>query len=139
MSGWVIDSSLALAWALPDERSNRADAFWDNIAEDGELHIPVLWWYEVVNAVVVARRRQRLNEATATEVIGLLGRLPLEPHLPAAGSQVLSLQAIAHQHELSAYDAAYLELALRLEAGLATLDERLAEAGRSAGISVWAG
>jgi len=137
MSGWVIDSSMALAWALPDERSDSADGFWAKMAEDPNLHVPTLWWYEVVNAIVVARRRERLDETTATQVIGLLGRLPLTVDVPAPGRSVEGIQAVAHDHDLSAYDAAYLELALRLGSGLATLDGRLATACRSAGITTW--
>jgi len=137
VTGWVIDSSLALAWALPDERSARADGFWSEITGDVGLFVPALWWYEVVNAMVVARRRERLDEAASAEALELLARLPLTVDPAEPRSVARSIEGVACSHQLSAYDAAYLELALRLGAGLASLDSRLCDASRAAGLTIW--
>jgi predicted nucleic acid-binding protein len=129
---------LALAWALPDERSPVADAFWRDEVGHAELWVPALWWYEVGNALIVARRRSRLCEADVARLVELYSSLPL-------GVDVAGLPAILHRCTLlawetgmSVYDAAYLELAGRRGAGLATLDERLREQAAGLGIGTWA-
>ncbi|MEI9478624.1 MAG: type II toxin-antitoxin system VapC family toxin [Deltaproteobacteria bacterium] len=60
---WVLDASIALAWALPDEASDQADRFLSRVTAKDVLWVPSLWWYEVANALVVAERRKRLTEA----------------------------------------------------------------------------
>jgi predicted nucleic acid-binding protein len=135
----VIDSSMALAWGLPDERSPSADRFWNQVGPDAQLWVPALWWYEITNAIVVVRRRGRLDEASSQELLSLLGRLPVTTASPPAGDELRRLHGLAVKHELSAYDAAYLDLSRTLSVDLATLDLRLAVAARSEGLSVWVG
>jgi len=137
MNRWVVDSSMALAWALPDEGSPTADRFWDEVQSGARLEVPPLWWYEIANALVVARRRERLDEDKAVRLSILLAHLPLTTAIPPTGDDLQRLQTLAWKHRLSAYDAAYLELARSLPAGLATLDSRLADAARTEGLTVW--
>jgi len=137
MSRWVIDSSLALAWGLPDERSPSADRFWDHVDPDSQLWTPALWWYEIANALVVVVRRGRLDEKRSQEILSLLGRLPVTTASPPVGDELRRLHSLAVKHGLSAYDAAYLDLSRTLSVDLATLDQRLAAAARKEGLSVW--
>lgn len=131
----VIDSSVAMAWTLPDEHSERAEKILSRVSEDSELWIPALWWYEVANVVVMARRRKRLSEAQGARVLELLSRLPLQPDAPPGPSAASRLAQLAQEHALSAYDAAYLELAERRGVALATFDHDLLRAARAAGVS----
>jgi predicted nucleic acid-binding protein len=124
---------------MPDEGSPVADRFWSEVRTGAPLHVPPLWWYECANALVVARRRERLTEDQAAGLGGLLGALPVRTASRPAGDDLARLQELAGRHGLSAYDAAYLDLARRLVVGLATLDERLAEAGRAEHIDTFAG
>ena len=137
VTDWVVDTSIALAWGMPDEDSPVADEFWQEVHAGALLHVPSLWWYECANALVVARRRDRLTEGQARKLGTLLSAMPLETAARPAGDDLARLQKIAGKHGLSAYDAAYLDLASRLVAGLATLDERLANAARAEGIDVY--
>jgi predicted nucleic acid-binding protein len=75
--GWVLDCSLALAWALPDETSRRADQFLVRVSRDSDIWVPALWWYEMANALAMAQRRQRLPEADSTRLVELYGMLPI--------------------------------------------------------------
>lgn len=133
---WVLDCSLALAWALPDETSKRADQFLAQVSRKGVFWVPALWWYEVSNALVMAQRRQRLSEAGRMRSVELYGMLPIQTDAHLGRDTMLRLHALAREHDLSAYDAAYLELAQRRNLGLATLDRSLVTAAGRAGIKV---
>lgn len=137
MTSWVLDSSMALAWALPDEASAEAEKFMDHASRDSTiaLLVPALWWYEIANALTCARRRKRLTEADAARLIELYGRLPLQTDASLGGESAWRQHALAVEHGLSAYDAAYLELAHRSGAGLASFDERLRAAARKTGLA----
>ena len=131
---WVVDSSLALAWGLPDERSSRADRVLDRVTIRGTLWVPALWWYEIANALMMAERRRRITESHLQALVQLYERLPLHTvtHLPTHMLQQIHSPALGHH--LSAYDASYLELALRKGLPLATLDRPLQKAAKSAGV-----
>ena len=133
---WVIDSSIALAWALPDEMSKEADRFLSRISMKTILWVPALWWYETANALLMAQRRKRLGEAEKTRLIELYGRLPIQTDTGLDSDVVWRLHTLAMQYNLSACDAAYLELAQRRGIGLATIDRLLHSAAEKAGIKV---
>lgn len=135
MTEWVIDSSVALALVLPDEHSDRAEALIRSRVRP-RLIVPPLWLYETTYALVAAVRRRRLPEASVQEARDLLDALDVEMDARTDLALARSLQAMALATGLSAYDAAYLELAeRRAPARLATLDERLARAARARGIA----
>lgn len=131
---FVIDASAAMAWALPDEHSPRAEKILARITAESSLWIPALWWYEVANVVVTARRRKRLSEAQGARIIELLSRFPLQTDAPPGPASASRLWQLAQEHSLSAYDAAYLELAERRGLALATFDRDLICAAREAGV-----
>ncbi len=133
---WVLDCSVALAWALPDESSAKADDFLESLEPDDKLWVPALWWYELSNALVAAQRRQRLTEAERLQLTELYELLPIQTDSHLNPDTAWRLQAIAKATGLSAYDAAYLELAQRKGIGLATLDKRLGGAARKTGVQV---
>ena len=130
---WVLDSSLALAWALPDEFSQRADEFLDQLTPASGFWVPALWWYKVSNALLMAQQRNRIKEVDRLQAIDLLSQLPLQTDTPNT-EIVRYIQELAFAHSLSAYDASYLELALRKGLGLATFDGRLKQAAEKAGL-----
>ncbi len=130
----VLDASFALAWVRRGEGEGKADRFLDRISARDVLWIPAIWWYEIANALTVAERKRRITEADVTRAIGLFERLPLRTDIPERAAAALRYFALARQHGLSAYDAAYLELAERQGLALATLDRRLHSAAIAAGI-----
>jgi predicted nucleic acid-binding protein len=133
---WVVDSSIALAWALPDETSKEADRFLSRISMKSILWVPALWWYEMANALLMAQRRKRLGEVEKIRLMELYGRLPIRTDVALDSDIVWRLHTLAMEHNLSAYDAAYLELAQRRGLGLATVDRPLRVAAQRAGVKL---
>jgi predicted nucleic acid-binding protein len=131
---WVIDSSLALAWALPDESSMEAERFLSRISMKSVLWVPALWWYEMANALLVAQRRRRLTEAEKIRLMELYRQLPVRTDLMLDSDSMLRFHRLAIEYNLSAHDAGYLELAQRRGLGLATVDRPLRLAAQRAGI-----
>ena len=134
---WVMDCSIAGALGLPDERSHRAEAFLTVFAEGEEVWVPPLWWYEMSNLLVSAMRRRRLTEAGAARLGDLYSSLPILTEAPPSPAVAMAVRRLAIEHRLSAYDAAYLELAQRLGAGLATRDRDLARAAAASGVPLF--
>lgn len=133
---WVLDSSTALALALPDETSEQADRFFGRITSRSVLWVPALWWYEVANALLGAQRRKRLTERDRMRLIELYRMFPIQTDSILDSDSMYRFHTLAMEYELSAYDAAYLELAQRRGLGLATLDQRLHSAALKAGVKV---
>ena len=127
----VLDASMALSFVLADEFTNRSRAALDLISRDGAV-VPGLWDYEVVNALHAASRRGRLTPAAHANAVHGLSGLPVERD--ARPVDWLRLTSVARDNDLSAYDAAYLALALDMNLGLATLDDRIRAAATSAGV-----
>ena len=126
----VLDSSIIGCWCFPDEANPIADLAFDQLRADTAL-APVLWWFEVRNILVVNERRGRIDPAGSATFLADLTRLQIDLDRHPDGEMVL---ALARQHRLTVYDAAYLELALRIDAPLATLDRELARAARAANV-----
>jgi predicted nucleic acid-binding protein len=131
----VIDSSIVGCWCFPDEASPLADAAWKLLRVEG-ADVPALWWFEVRNVLVINERRGRIDQAGTAEFLTQLGGLPVRINRePDSGTAL----ALARVHRLTFYDAAYLELAHRLSAPLATLDRALARAARAAAVPLLEG
>ncbi len=133
MSGIVLDASAIAAWCFEDESDPAADALLDRVATDSAT-VPGLWVFEVANLLAGAERRGRIDAARASTFLELLGALPITVDPRPAADLPLPLLAIARGTGLTAYDAAYLELALRTGATLATRDARLRAAAATAGV-----
>jgi predicted nucleic acid-binding protein len=129
----VIDASVALAWCFEDEQTPMLMALLDRVAAEGAV-APQLWPVEVLNGLLTAERRGRIGAAERREVLGLLHQLPIAVDGETAAQAWSATQAIADSEMLTAYDAAYLELAMRLGVPLATMDRLLAEAARKRGV-----
>jgi predicted nucleic acid-binding protein len=131
----VLDASVALAWCFTDEQSSLADAVVERLRSDRAI-VPAIWPFEVGNALLSAERRGRLDAADRARLIELLTALPIDVE-PASLAQALgSLTNIARPNQLSVYDAAYIDVALRLALPLATLDRRLAQVAAELGVEV---
>jgi predicted nucleic acid-binding protein len=127
---FVVDTSVAVCWFMPDERHPIADAAFRRIIDDPAV-TPVLWWYELRNVLIVNERRGRLDSAKTVRVLRLLQGLPVAMD---ADVEEETLMQLARRHRLTVYDAAYLELALRKTYPLATLDAALSIAARAEGV-----
>jgi len=135
--GFVLDSSVALAWAFEDEANAYADAVLRQL-RTARAHVPSIWPVEVANGLLVAERRGRATRAQTVTSVELFESVSvfLDDQTPA-----LALGAIlelARAQNLAVYDAAYLELALRMGIPLATLDGRLRAAAAAVGVALYA-
>jgi predicted nucleic acid-binding protein len=126
--GYVVDPSVVLAWLLPDETNPRADAFRVAIANGSDAWIPAHWWLEIGNGLLMAERRGRITPQKIAEALSLVNALPFQEDLETAEQVPVRTFTLARKHRLTIYDAAYLELAQRRGAILATLDDQLLKA-----------
>jgi predicted nucleic acid-binding protein len=132
---FVLDCSVTMAWIFDDEDEPHAAAVRDRLDSDMAL-VPSTWPLEVANALIIAERRRRVSRAEAMRFLEVLRQLPIDvdatPTLAAAGRTL----SVARETGLSAYDAAYLDLAATHGLPLATLDQRLATAAGKVGVSL---
>jgi predicted nucleic acid-binding protein len=133
---FVLDASVAVAWCFDDASTPFTEGILDLLSAGAEGVAPGIWPLEVANALLVAERHKRISVAQVTALLGRIVQLPvsvetIEPD--RAFNQVLS---VARQHQLTEYDAAYAELALRRGLPFATLDDKLRQAARMAGITL---
>ena len=129
-AGWVIDASVTMPWFFADEATPFTERLLDGLS-DQPLWAPALWVLECTNVLQSAQRRRRIDAHRRAEIAAELSDLPvsLDPQMP----DFVSLDRIAATHGLSAYDAAYLELALRRSLVLVSLDVSLIAAARALG------
>jgi predicted nucleic acid-binding protein len=132
---FVLDTSVTMAWLFEDEASASTEALLDRLVGE-EAVVPPLWSYEVANVLVMAERRQRVNEAQARGFAALLTDLPIRVSGVGTSDVWSGPAAVARAHGLSAYDAAYLDLAMREGLSLATRDAALQRAAATAGVEV---
>jgi predicted nucleic acid-binding protein len=132
---FVLDASIALAWCFPDESTAVAQSILLALRET-EGVVPGIWAFEVANGLLSGERRGRLVESDVVRAVELLEALPLRPETHALSAALGSLRMLAHRQNLSAYDASYLDLALRYGLPLATLDAHLREAAERAGVAL---
>lgn len=131
MSGFVVDASVSAAWFLPDEATPFTKAALQATI-DREVWVPALWLLEIGNLLLSAQRRRRIAAAKRRELVTHAQALRLQVDRTAVA--MTALDELASAHGLSAYHAAYLELARRRALPLATLDAGLLAAMAAAGV-----
>ena len=132
---FVVDASVALAWCFVDEASPAADAALGRLERE-EAIAPAVWPLEVANGLRTAERRGRLDLADMPRIRELLLSLPVQVEPVALTEALGEITGAARRLDLTAYDAAYLELASRRGLPLATIDERLRRAATVARVAL---
>ena len=131
----VLDCSAACALCFEDEATEGSEQLLDLLQKSTAV-VPALFFWEVANVLLMAVRRQRLSQADRVEALQLLEAqgFEVDPASPAViWHDVIHL---AQQCQLTSYDAAYLELAMRRGLPLATHDRGLRAAARSLGVEL---
>jgi predicted nucleic acid-binding protein len=132
----VVDSSAALAWGLPDEHHPAAEAMFGSLFRREERGcVPVLWRWEVTNGLLLAQRRKRMDALDVEDMLDALLQLPLELDASPDRHRTEQTLRLAQAHALTVYNAAYLELVLRLNGQLFSFDRALVRAAKSCGIA----
>lgn len=131
---FVLDCSVAISWCLEDENSNYANAVLKTISEEYQALVPAFFWSEITNVMWVAEQRSRNTREQTNSAIAMLQALPIIIDSKPVNETITATLNLARQYNLAAYDAAYLELAVREGLILATIDEKLANAARNLSI-----
>lgn len=134
---FVLDASVAVAWCFEDERQFHGDAALEALKKDSAL-APAIWPFEVANALLVAERRGRLSRSDLARFTQLLAGLPIEIERRTTDGIFDSVLHTAQAQNLSVYDAAYIDLAMRSGLPIASLDARIRAASASVGITLFA-
>jgi predicted nucleic acid-binding protein len=132
---FVLDASMTMQWCFDDESTPASDAIFNRLRDD-EAYVPAIWAYEVANVLLSAERRGRISAQTATRFLHVLDSLPIRISAGPTITELSPLISLAHHNQLSAYDAAYLDLAMRSGYFLATGDERLRKAAARVGVDL---
>ncbi len=132
---FVVDNSVVMSWCFKNETNEYADAVLDLLCETTAF-VPSIWPLEVVNVLVTAERRGRLSEADTVRFITLLSQLPIHVEQERPERIMKDLTALAREHNLSSYDASYLDLSMKRGLSIATLDARLMEAAKKINVSL---
>lgn len=127
----VLDASVAIAWFVRKQATSYTDRI-RSMARREPLHVPAVWKLEVANALVMLERRGHVSDKAARTAAELLGDLVVTVHSDRLA--VPELLELARTHDLSVYDASYLDLALSLRLPLACRDGPLQRALSGAGV-----
>ena len=136
MTRFVLDASTVLTWCFPDEKAQKAQEISERIAGGDTVIVPAFWLHEVLNALLVGERRNRLTSELTQAFTADLNRLPVDIDLATREIVFNTTQALCRKHGLTAYDAAYLEIAIRGGYPLATADEDLRRAAVAEGVQI---
>jgi predicted nucleic acid-binding protein len=136
MSRLVIDCSITMSWCFADESSEYGEAVLQAVHAEGAI-VPPIWCWEVANTLLIGERRGRIAETDSQLFLEKLAGLPIAVDNPSAESAWLETLRFARIHRLTAYDAAYVELARRESLTLCTLDADLVKAAPLAGVPLF--
>jgi predicted nucleic acid-binding protein len=135
---FVLDGSVTMVWGFEDEADEYAEAILERMP-DLQAHVPSLWPLEVANALLVGERRRRITSAETARFIAILGAFPITVDDQTVAHAWADTMHLARAHNLSSYDAAHLELAVRLGLPLAALDGKLKTAAGAMGVPLFEG
>lgn len=135
MKSFVIDNSVVMAWFFEDESSDYTVSVLESLTKY-DCIVPSIWPLEVANTLLVGERRGRTTEAKAARFITLLNSLPIQVDPETTRHALLDTLQLAREHNLSSYDAAYLELAMREGVPIATQDKALKKAAKKCGVKI---
>ncbi len=133
---FVLDNSVAMRWCFESAVHPYADSVLRRLAGGDNAIVPVLWFYEASAVLAREQNRGTLAAPKADLFIAELKSLKITADEESAARVFTDVHRLALTYRLTSYDAAYLELALRLDLPLATLDDDLIRAGSAAGIAI---
>lgn len=124
---FVLDCSVAVAWLFDDEANPKTDALLKQLV-DASILAPAIWPLEIGNTLIQSEKRGRITQKQLASYLVLLSKLPIIIDDKLSMDSLGSIISLAQKHNLTSYDAAYLELAIRHHIPLATLDKALLNA-----------
>jgi predicted nucleic acid-binding protein len=134
-AAFVVDASVAMTWLFRDEATLQTSMLLRRLDVESAL-VPALWFVELTNVIAMAERRGRISASATASFLSDLAQLDIETDPQAPERAFEFLLPLCRAHQLTSYDAVYLELALRRHLPLATLDEQLRKAARKLDVKV---
>ena len=132
-AAFVVDCSIAMAWLFNDEATPKTAALLNRLATETAL-VPAWWFIEITNVMAMAERKGRIKPTESDAFIADLSKLGIERDDEAPDRAFTHLLALCRSHRLTSYDALYLDLAVRRNLPLATLDDALRKAAHKVGV-----
>src|SRR6516162_7886942 len=132
-AAFVVDCSMAMAWLFHDEATPKTTALLNRLAVDTAL-VPAWWFIEITNVLAMAERKGRIKPTESDAFIADLSKLGIERDDEAPDRAFTHLLGLCRRHRLTSYDAIYLDLAVRRNLPLATLDDALRKAAHKVGV-----
>lgn len=136
MDAFVLDVSACMPWCCEDETTPASEEMLEWAIQGSALRVPALWTCEILNAVGVVMRRRRISSDRGQAFLEQLATLNFKIDRPPQIADFPRLHSLAAAHQITAYDAAYLDLAKRLSLPLATRDANLRRAALNEGLQV---
>lgn len=132
---FVIDASVILAWHNPEEESSYADDILGCLGEEIAI-TPQLCCLEINNVMRTFEKRGGISSLDTERALASINNLPIKRDNVPIGFEIPFILSLARMYDLTIYDACYLELAVRLDLPIATLDRKLIEAAKKAGVPI---
>ena len=132
---FVIDASVILAWHNPEEESSYADEILDCLGEEIAI-TPQLCCLEINNVMRIFEKRGSISNLEAERALASINDLPIKRDTVPISFEIPFILSLARKYDLTIYDASNLELAVRLDLPIATLDRKLIEAAKKAGVPI---
>lgn len=134
-AAFVVDCSVVMAWLFHDEATPRTAGLLNRLANETAL-VPAWWFIEITNVLAMAERKGRITPLQSDAFISDLGKLGIEQDDAAPDRAFTHLLGLCRVHRLTSYDAMYLDLAVRRNLPLATLDDELRKSAKKLGVSL---
>ena len=131
----ILDCSIVMAWCFGDESTPETNQIQDRMANEAAL-VPGLWYLEITNVLAMAEKRKRITPQGSQQFLQLLSILDIQVDDDAPRRAFNHLLPLCRTHGLTSYDAAYLDLSIRRQIPLATLDDALRKAATTLGLPV---
>jgi predicted nucleic acid-binding protein len=131
MAVFIPDASVSLAWCFSDEATPYTEAMLDRLIDGEEVAVPSHWPLEILNGIIQARRKGRVTESTVQQFLTSLLSFHIVLDAEHGFLRLNAIRDLAERHMLTSYDAAYLELSIRLNLPLATFDGALRRAAQA--------
>ncbi len=135
MKTFVLDCSVTMSWCFAGEANEYADKILELLKETKAL-VPSIWSLEVINVLHVSERKKRITVSQSNNFVNLINALPIEIDMSVEELPNRRILEISRKYSLSAYDAAYLELAIRKNIPLSSFDKILCTAAEKAGVDL---
>ena len=132
-AAFVVDCSIAMAWLFNDEATPKTAALLNRLTTETAL-VPAWWFIEVTNVLAMAERKGRITPAQSDAFVADIDKLGIERDDEAPDRAFTHILALCRTHRLTSYDAIYLDLAVRCNLPLATLDVDLRKTAKKLGV-----